>query len=137
MQHVQTAQGDGGVDVQSLVAETQQRFEEALDDDLNISGALGAIFEMVREVNRTMAQHQFSAAGAAQVAALMRHFDTVLGLLADEQIPLDHEAEALMEERQRARQARDFARADVLRAQLRERGYVVEDTPQGARLKRL
>jgi cysteinyl-tRNA synthetase len=92
---------------------------------------------MVREVNRTMAQHQLSAAGAAQVAALMRHFDTVLGLLTDEQIPLDHEAEALMEERQRARQARDFARADVLRARLRERGYVVEDTPQGARLKRL
>jgi cysteinyl-tRNA synthetase len=42
-----------------------------------------------------------------------------------------------MEERQQARQARDFARADVLRAQIREHGYVVEDTPQGPRLKRL
>ena len=42
-----------------------------------------------------------------------------------------------MEELQRARQSRDFARADALRAQLRERGYVVEDTPQGARLKQL
>jgi cysteinyl-tRNA synthetase len=137
MQHVPTAQGDGGVDIQSLVAETQQRFEEALDDDLNIAGALGAIFEMVREVNRVMAQHQLSAAGATQVATLMHRFDTVLGLLADEQPPIDPEVAALMEERQHARQARDFARADVLRAQLRERGYVVEDTPQGARLKRL
>jgi cysteinyl-tRNA synthetase len=136
MQHLQTAQGDG-VDVQPLVAETQQRFEEALDDDLNISGALGAIFEMVREVNRAIAQQQLSAAGAAQVATWMHRFDTVLGLLADEQTPLDHEVEVLMEERQHARQSRDFARADALRAQLRERGYVVEDTPQGARLKRL
>jgi cysteinyl-tRNA synthetase len=136
MQHLQAAQGDG-MDVQPLVAETQQRCEEALDDDLNISGALGAIFEMVREVNRAMAQQQLSAAGATEVAALMRRFDTVLGLLADEQTPLEHEVEVLMEERQHARQSRDFARADALRAQLRERGYVVEDTPQGARLKRL
>jgi cysteinyl-tRNA synthetase len=67
----------------------------------------------------------------------MHRFDTVLGLLADEQPSLDHEVEALMEERQQARQSRDFARADALRAQLRERGYIVEDTPQGARLKRL
>ena len=136
MQHLQTVQGDG-VDVQPLVTETQQRYEEALDDDLNISGALGAIFEMVREVNRAMAQQQLSGAGAAQVAALMRRFDAVLGLLADEQTPHDHEVEVLMEERQHARQSRDFARADALRVQLRERGYVVEDTPQGARLKRL
>ena len=85
MQHLPTAQGEG-FDVQPL-AETQQRFEEALDDDLNISGALGAIFEMVRAVNRAMAQHQLSAAGAEQVATLMRRFDTVLGLLAEEQIP--------------------------------------------------
>jgi cysteinyl-tRNA synthetase len=136
MQHLPTAQGEG-FDVQPLLAETQQRFEDALDDDLNISGAIGAIFEMVRVVNRVIAQHQLSTAGAGQVTTLMRHFDTVLGLLAEEQPPLAHDVEALMEERQRARQARDFARADALRAQIQERGYMVEDTPQGPRLKRL
>jgi cysteinyl-tRNA synthetase len=131
-----TAQGEG-FDVQPLVAETQQRFEDALDDDLNIAGALGAIFEMVRTVNRAMAQYQLSATGVEQVATLMRRFDTVLGLLSAEQPPLERHVEVLMEERQRARQARDFARADALRAQIQERGYVVEDTPQGPRLKRL
>ena len=136
MQHLPTAQGEG-FDVQPLVAETQQRFEEALDDDLNISGALGAVFEMVRTVNRALAQHQLSAAGAEQVATLMHRFDTVLGLLTAEQSPLARDVEVLMEERQRARQARDFARADALRVQIQERGYVVEDTPQGPRLKRL
>jgi cysteinyl-tRNA synthetase len=136
MQHLPIAQGEG-FDVQPLVAETQQRFEDALDDDLNISGALGAIFEMVRAVNRALAQHQLSAAGAEQVATLMRRFDTVLGLLTAEQPPLERDVEVLMEERQRARQARDFVRADALRAQIQERGYVVEDTPQGPRLKRL
>jgi cysteinyl-tRNA synthetase len=136
MQRLQTAQGEGFA-VQPLLAETQQRFEEALDDDLNISGALGAIFEMVREVNRAIAQHQLSAAEAERVTTFMYRLDTVLGLLSAEQTPLDREVERLMEERQQARQARDFARADALRAQLRERGYVVEDTPQGPRLKRL
>ena len=136
MQRLQTAQGEGFA-VQPLLAETQQRFEEALDDDLNISGALGAIFEMVREVNRAIAQHQLSAAEAERVTTFMYRLDTVLGLLSEEQTPLDREVESLMEERQQARQARDFARADALRAQLRERGYVVEDTPQGPRLKRL
>jgi cysteinyl-tRNA synthetase len=136
MQLLQTAQGEG-FDVQPLVAETQQRFEEALDDDLNISGALGAILALVRTVNRAIAQHQLSAAGAEQVITLMRRFDTVLGLLAEEQPTLEHDVAVLMEERQRARQARDFAQADALRARIQERGYVVEDTPQGPRLKRL
>ena len=136
MQRLQTAQGEG-LAVQPLLAETQQRFEEALDDDLNISGALGAIFEMVREVNRAIAQHQLSAAEAELVTTFMYRLDTVLGLLSEEQTALDREVESLMEERQQARQACDFARADALRAQLRERGYVVEDTPQGPRLKRL
>jgi cysteinyl-tRNA synthetase len=136
MQHVPTAQGTG-FEVQPLLATTQQRFEEALDDDLNISGALGAIFEMVREVNRAIAQQQLSATDAEQVLALMRRFDTVLGLLSEESVSLDQEAEALMMERQQARQARDFARADALRTALRERGYVIDDTPQGPRLKRI
>ena len=136
MQHLHTAQGQG-FDVQALLAQTQQRFETALDDDLNIAGALGTIFEMVREVNRAITQNQLSAAAAQQVAALMRRFDTVLGLLAADETSADRQVEALLEERQQARQARDFARADALRTQIREHGYVIEDTPQGPRLKRV
>lgn len=136
MQHLHTAQGQG-FEVQPLLAETQQRFEAALDDDLNIAGALGAIFEMVREANRAITQHQLSAAAAQQVGALMQRFDTVLGLLAADETSVDRHVEALLEERQQARRARDFARADALRAQIRELGYVIEDTPQGPRLKRV
>jgi cysteinyl-tRNA synthetase len=136
MQHLHTAQGQG-LDVQPLLAETHQRFGAALDDDLNIAGALGAIFEMVREVNRAITQNQLSAAAARQVTALMQRFDTVLGLLAADEAAVDRQVETLLEERQQARRARDFARADTLRARIRELGYVIEDTPQGARLKRL
>jgi cysteinyl-tRNA synthetase len=136
MHALQTASGTG-VDIQPLLQRTRQAFEEALDDDLNISGALGAIFEMVREVNRAIASNQLSADDAKQVTALMQRFDAVLGLLAADQEEVDSQVEALLQERQEARQRRDFARADAIRDQLRERGFTVEDTPQGPRLKRL
>jgi cysteinyl-tRNA synthetase len=133
---LESAQGSS-MDVQPLLKHTQQAFEEALDDDLNIAGALGAIFELVREVNRAMANNQLSAANAQQVKALMQRFDTVLGLFAPDDETVDSAVEALLHERQEARKRRDFARADALRAQIRERGYVIEDTPQGPHLKRV
>jgi cysteinyl-tRNA synthetase len=140
MNALQTADGDGpedvAADVSTLLQQTQTRFEEALDDDLNIAGALGAIFEMVREVNRTMADRQLSAAAAEQVMALMHRFDTVLGILAEDDA-VDDRAEALLLERQKARQQRHFARADAIRDELQQMGYAVEDSPQGSRLKRL
>jgi cysteinyl-tRNA synthetase len=136
MRALPAAAGSGN-DVAPLLQQTQERFEAALDDDLNISGALGAVFEMVREVNRALAQQQLSNSAAQQVIALMRRFDTVLGLLAPSEEEVDTQVAALLQERQEARQQRDFARADALRAQLLERGYSIEDTPQGPRLKRL
>lgn len=136
MQRLPTAQGQG-FDVQPLLADTQQRFTDALDDDLNISGALGAIFEMVRDVNRALSQGQLSATDAQHVMALMQRFDTVLGLLGDDETVQDQQATALLEARQHARKNRDFARADAIRSQLQELGYTVEDTPQGPRLKPL
>lgn len=137
MHNVSTAAGDGSFVVASLLQTTQQRFEEALDDDLNVSGALGAIFEMVREVNRAIADGQLDYTGAQQVQTLMQRFDQVLGLLEQQDDGIEAAVEALLQQRQEARKARDFARADALRAEIRERGYVIEDTPQGPRLKRV
>jgi cysteinyl-tRNA synthetase len=136
MQALETARG-GGMDVEPLLQRTQQAFEEAMDDDLNIAGALGAIFELVREVNRAIASSRLSAANAQQVKGLMQRFDTVLGLLAPDSTTIDSAVEALLHQRQEARKRRDFARADALRDAIRERGYVIEDTPQGPRLKRV
>jgi cysteinyl-tRNA synthetase len=136
MHALHTATGDG-YDVEPLLQQTQARFAAALDDDLNISGALGAVFEMVRDVNRAMAQQQLSSRAAQQVMDLMRRFDTVLGLLTPTAEAVDSQVEALVQERQTARQQRDFARADALREQLAQLGYSIEDTPQGPRLKRV
>jgi cysteinyl-tRNA synthetase len=124
-------------DVKAVLQQTQERFEASLDDDLNISGALGAVFELVRTVNRAIDQQQLSTADAQQVISQMQRFDTVLGLLEPDDEPVDSRAEALLLERQEARQRRDFARADAIRDELSQMGYTVEDSSQGSRLKRL
>jgi cysteinyl-tRNA synthetase len=66
----------------------------------------------------------------------MHRFDTVLGILAEDDA-VDDRAEVLLLERQKARQQRNFARADAIRDELQQMGYTVEDSPQGSRLKRL
>jgi cysteinyl-tRNA synthetase len=136
LQALETASGSG-TEIQPLLQRTQQAFEDALDDDLNVAEALGAIFELVREGNRAMASARLSAANAQQIKALMQRFDTVLGLFAADEAVVDSAVEALLQARQEARKQREFARADALREQIRERGYTIEDTPQGPRLKRL
>jgi cysteinyl-tRNA synthetase len=135
MANLKTAEG-GGTPVTGLIAHAKRQFEEGMDDDLNISLGLAAIFEFVREVNRLLADGQLSRADAQAVMAAMQDFDSVLGLLEEQEVTVDAEVERLLQERQQARKRRDFATADRLREQITSRGYVIEDTPRGPRLKR-
>jgi cysteinyl-tRNA synthetase len=135
MANLQTAEG-AGTPVDGLISQATRQFEEGMDDDLNISLGLAAIFEFVRDVNRLLADGQLSRENAQAVMAAMRQFDRVLGLLDEVDAPVDAEVERLLQEREQARKRRDFATADRLRAQIEDLGYVVEDTPRGPRLKR-
>jgi cysteinyl-tRNA synthetase len=113
------------------------RFRTALEDDLNISAAWAAVFEWVREANRRLAERTMSAASARAALAAWEQMDSVLGLGAREEPPPPPEIVALLEARQAARRAKDFARADALRAELKAKGWLVEDTPKGPKLKRI
>jgi cysteinyl-tRNA synthetase len=130
-----TAEGAGTV-VDGLISRAVQQFEAGMDDDLNISLGLAAIFEFVREVNRLLADGRLSPENAQAVLATMQQFDRVLGLFDADETAVDVEVERLAQERERARKRRDFATADRLRSQIAARGYVIEDTPRGPRLKR-
>ena len=113
-------------------------FTQAMDNDLNVSAAWGAIFEWVREQNRLLAADTLGTAEAAAALAAWRRIDTVFGLgPAPEQAVISPELNALLEERQAARKARDFARADAIRNELKGQGWTIEDTHKGPRLKRL
>jgi len=127
---------EGGSPLAGLVAAAQARFDAALDDDLNSAEALGVLFELIREANSAYDRGEVRAGDRAPLTALLDEVDAVFGLATQGPGLLDADVEALLNERQAAREARDFARADALRDTLAERGIVLEDTPHGMRWRR-
>lgn len=127
---------------EELAAPYKERFEAAMDDDFNVPEALPVLYDLAREIHRAE-----DATKAARYAAALRHFGAVLGLL--QQAPeaflqggagaeVDAAAvEALIQQRNDARAAKDWAAADAARDQLTELGIELEDTPQGTRWRRV
>ena len=112
-------------------------FGDALDDDLNISEALAALFDLVRELNRRIEARSISTGDAARALEGLRDLDQVLGVLPDPGEDLVPELRAMLDERSAARAARDWAASDRLRDALLAEGIAVEDTRDGQRWRRL
>jgi cysteinyl-tRNA synthetase len=122
---------------QEMVARARENFESSMNDDLNTSGALAAIFDLVRDTNIILDTGDFGVDDRGAVLELIGRIDSVLGVIGeDEEEMLDPEIEAKIEERNGARRSRNFALADQIRDQLLARGILLEDTPQGTRWKR-
>jgi cysteinyl-tRNA synthetase len=117
-------------------AEASRRFDAALEEDLNVPESLAALFDLVHAGNKRMNEQAVPGPQAAAVLGLLDRFDRVLGVLAKPQEEAPAAAAALLEKRQRARQAKNWAESDRLRNQLAELGWLIQDTPQGAKLKR-
>ena len=114
----------------------EAKFDEAMDDDFNTADAVSAIFELVRFANTSVDEKSSTAFVQAVKDRLVKLCD-VLGLIVekDEEI-LDEDIEKLIEERQAARKARDFKRADEIRDELQAKGILLEDTREGVKWKR-
>ncbi len=125
-----------GADLADEVAAALAKFDAELDDDLNVPGAMAAVFELMRDVNPLLAEGKISAAGRDRVLAFLADADTVLGIIEHEKGSVDAEIEALMAEREQARADKNWSRADEIRDELLAQGIVIEDTPQGPRWRR-
>ena len=111
-------------------------FIAAMEEDFNTADALGCVFELVRDINHLIANPGASKKALQNAAALFDELTGVLGLVYQRKAAgnLDAEAAALIEERQQARAAKNWARADEIRARLGEMGITIEDTAQGTKI---
>ena len=113
-----------------------EAFTEAMDDDLNVSRGWAVVFDWVREQNRLLTSGEMGAPRAAAELAAWERVDQVLGLGGRPAEEAPAEIVALAEARAAAKLAKDFARSDALRAEIKASGWIVEDTPKGPKLKR-
>ena len=124
-------------DLPLVLEAARTAFEAALDDDLNISAGLAALFDLVRDLNRRIDARTLSTADAGRALEWLGEIDSVLGVLPDAAVGLDSELQLLLDQRVAARAAKDWAASDRLRDDLAERGIAVEDTRDGQRWRRL
>jgi cysteinyl-tRNA synthetase len=107
-----------------------------LDDDLNISAALGFLFESIRETNRAMDQNEMNAASASGWLEWWKRINTVLNLEAETEVAIPHEVAHLAEERENARREKNWKRSDELRDRISSLGWEVRDMKDGPKLTR-
>jgi len=125
--------GKKDVNVNKLLEKAQKEFEKHLDDDLQISGALAALFDLMHEVNRL---GELSKKDAQEVKEFFNKIDGVLGIMEHEKIEIPAEIQDLVNEREEARKKKDYQYADEIRIRIQKLGYILEDTPKGVFVKK-
>ena len=123
-------------EVEEILKEAQKGFEEAMDDDLNVSAALGKIFDLVKEINKFIDEGDFSSQDAEKTSALIERFDSVLGILKREEITLDEKVVELIQKRNQARKDKKWEEADRIRKEIEALGIILEDSPEGTKWKK-
>ena len=113
----------------------RERFIACMDDDMNTAGALGAIFDLVKEGNIVAVSGASTKAVKAALEAL-NELTGVLGLLYHKKNETQDDVEALVQQRQEARKAKNWKEADRIRDLITSMGYILEDTPQGAKVRK-
>jgi len=122
-------------EIKELILEAERGFREGMDDDLNISIALSAIFELIKELNNIIREKPISEGDKEQIIDFFKKIDSVLAILPQRKKELPEEIMKMIEEREEARRKRDFEKADRIREELRKMGIILEDTKEGVRWK--
>ena len=121
-----------------MLEKTRQRFINSLSNDLNISTALSALFEMVRKVNILISKEKVYKQEAEEIISLLQFVDKILGVFPSEkEKELPAKIQEKIEEREKARQDKNYKLADRIRDELLKEGFILEDTKNGVRWKRI
>ena len=110
----------------------QEKFESAMDDDLNTPLALSVLYEMINEINKSDA---LSSDDAKKLLAFWKKMNSVFGLVLSGQAEIPQEIKDLVQKREDARNGKDFKKSDDLRDIIEKKGYIIKDTPNGTDIK--
>ena len=124
-----TSSGINSVDDEKLIENTKKEFLRHMDDDFDTPKALAVIFDFVREVNKK--------GGGKKSYELMLEFDKIFNILDTEEEKIPTEIKNLVAQREKAREEKDFEKADKTREDLKKKGYLLEDTKEGVRVKKV
>jgi cysteinyl-tRNA synthetase len=113
----------------------QTKFEDAMNDDFNTPLALASLYELITKTNSLIDKNEFSSENAKNIISLWKKMNKVFGLILSGQAEIPDEIKKLMEERANAKSGKDFARSDELRSLIEKRGYLIEDTKDGQKVK--
>ena len=122
--------------VKALIEKARRGFESAMDDDLNMAEALGHLFDFMKEVNILIQEGKLGKQDASHVLEFLKEMDSVLGIMRFDAEDVPADVRKLVREREDARKRKDYASGDEIRERIRDLGYVIEDTPEGARVKK-
>ena len=111
-------------------------FRKAMNNDLNIAEAMGKVFDWIREVNRKIDSNELTTEEAGSFIEVLDKIDSVIAVLSDDKPEITDEEATMIDEREKARQEKNWSRADEIRDYFRSRGFELEDTPDGTILKR-
>ena len=123
-------------EISKLVEKYHGYFLEALEKDFDTPLALTAVFTFIREINSLIEQEKIGKEDIKKIMAFLKEIDNILGVIPQiKDAKLSNEIKKLVQEREKARKSRDFRKSDEIRIKLKAKGIVVEDTPQGPRVK--
>jgi cysteinyl-tRNA synthetase len=131
------SEGKDNEKLKKKINETKKEFENAMDDDFNIPLALTKIFELINETNKAIDDKKFSKKNLEEVYKTMMNFDTVLAILKHKKEKIPKEIQELIKKREDARKKKDFKTADEIRKQIKDKGYILEDTEKGSRVRKV
>jgi cysteinyl-tRNA synthetase len=119
-----------------IVIETfRERFEQAMDDDLNTPLALSVLYEMISVINFGISNDEYDSEDAKKILSLWKRLNLVFGFVLSGQAEIPAEIKRLVSEREQARLGKDFQKADNLRTLIEKHGFVIEDTKDGQKIK--
>jgi cysteinyl-tRNA synthetase len=125
--------GEGYPNLDQLIYNVRQGFADAMDDDLNISGALVVLFEFLKSVGKPLSQGMLDCKDRENILNVMMEIDSILGIMNFKENQLPEDVRLLMNKRDALRKEGQWEESDAIRAKLLEMGFEVSDTPDGMR----